>query len=366
MFTEAESIKILRHDPLERKLPRPQHTASFPSPNTQPRSSVPGDFAPTALLSSQKGMSIPEIAGAIERTADQLRAIPRRTTTKSETLTRAQLEDLVFCRVRLPFSLSGYELNSQIAAVVRTSNMEQWWRTLHRFRYRSEVAIHHAEYLAAQPHKMSPAGKWQLHDTDWDMVAFAYHYLLLQSTLPNRFRQDPECFNKDLGRELSAKRREKRSDFLSQFHPQNTHAQQGRVSIVFAQMLDDWRSFHQAHVWALILQYKVLNNLVAVAWERAPEEERASPAMRHYIDTLKFVSSQESYAALFPAEVAPRFNLLALASRFGQEPLYRPRYLDLSTADSRFCRLEFLENHPDADGDFDNFLIYWRKHGERC
>ena len=127
MFTEAESIKILRHDLSERKLPRSPLATAFQSPNIRPRSSAPGNFAPTALLSSQKGMSIPAIAGAIERTADQLRAIPRRTTTKSETLTRAQLEDLVFCRVRLPFSLSGYELNSQIAAVVRTSNMEQWW-----------------------------------------------------------------------------------------------------------------------------------------------------------------------------------------------------------------------------------------------
>ena len=366
MFTEAESIKILRHDLSERKLPRPPLATAFQSPNIRPRSSAPGNFAPTALLSSQKGMSIPAIAGAIERTADQLRAIPRRTTTKSETLTRAQLEDLVFCRVRLPFSLSGYELNSQIAAVVRTSNMEQWWRTLHRFRYRSEVAISTAERIASQIHAMSTDAAWTLHDTDWDMVAFAYHYLLLQSILPNRFHQDPKCFDKNLGRELSDKLIEKRGDFLSQFHPEKTRAQQERISIALAQMLDNWRNFYQPHVWALILQYKVLNNLIAVAWERAPEKERASPELRKYIDTLKFVASLESYADHFPAEVAPRFNLLALASQFGQEELYRTRFLDLCTADSRFYDLEFLEKHPDADGDLDKFLSYWAEHGEDC
>ena len=365
MFTESESIKILRHDISATKLSPPPSTTAFHTPNTLRHSTTSEAFTPTESLSSQEGMTVPEIATAIQRTGEQIRAIPLRPTTKSETLTRAKLDDLVFYQVRLPFSLAGYELNSHIAAVIRASNMEQWWRTLHRFRYRGQEAIAQAASVASQVHANPVNDAQTFTPTEWDMVTFSYHYLLIQSILPGRFRQDSGCFSKPNGRILSSKILAQRKEFLSQFNTEKTCSQHERVSIALAKILDNWRTLHQAHVWALILQSKVLNNLVAVAWEGAPAEERASPEMKKYIDTLQYVASLGAYAKQFPAEVAPRFNLLALASRFGQEPLYRPRYLSLCDADRTFRDLEVLRRHPDADGDLDNFLSYWEKHGEK-
>ena len=360
ILTEAESIRKLKQDRSARK-PTQTSSSKSPSQNDETQSSELLDqLRPTEILGSHQTMTVEEIAEAIGMSVRHIAEIPERAATRRETLTRPQLDDLVFFSVKLPFSIAGYELSSQIAAVVRRANMEEWWRTLRRYKYRGQVAIAHARRVANTASHMSEHDDWGMEEIDWDLMVFSYHYLLIKSLLPKRFEVEPTCFGK--GR--SDKVIEGRKEFLGSIDGRRTESEREIVSTALVKMLRNWRRYHQSHIWTRILEFKVLTNLVAVKWEKTPREERASSEMRDYLNSLEYVASLEHYSKEFPGEIAPLFNLLAIASRFGDTHLYEKRFLNLCNAGeegNRFRDLDDLQSHPDADGDMDNFLDYWRR-----
>ena len=332
-------------------------------------------------------MTVKEIAEAIGMSVRHIAEIPKKATIKSKTLTSSQLDDLVDWSLKLPFSIFGYELSSQIAAAVRRSDMEEWWRILRRYNYRSRKTIAHAKLVATKALEMNEHDDWGMEAIDWDLVVFSYHYLLINSLLSKRLedefkclteekdelerleegREEFECLEKEKKRYKAIENRVKtiegRVEFLGSIDVRRTEQERELISTALVKMLRNWREFNQTHIWTRILEFKVLTNLVAVKWEKTPREERASPKMRDYLKTLEYEASLESYSKVFPGEIAPLFNLLAIASRFGDVHLYRQRYFNLCNAGEegrRFMDLHYLEEHPDADGDMDNFISYWR------
>ena len=304
-----------------------------------------------------------EIARSIGITSKQVRNLHEDTYPKSRTVTILRLSDLVYTRVRkirFPFSMYGYEVNSRLAAGIRhydRINCKKEWLT---YTKRIGEALSHVKEIKGKIYSKEgigfkvKSGAWNLNQADWDNAAFCYHYFLILFWLALTSENENDKDRYDIKEEYD-RLKDDGDD----------------VTCFLIAMLRNWRYYsnskhHTDHnVWTYFLELKLLINRANIQWISTPGERRNCEEMHDLVAEIKYIDIHAKYSDIFPKNMIHPFNLLGIVSRLRLENYYDDFYHRLTRTQNKYMDLDELKNDPFADGDFDNFIEYWRKKNPR-
>ena len=333
---------------------------------------------PTLVADNRVNDEIGESIGINRR---QIRNLHTDTYRPNRTATMLRLNDLVYSKIKMknfPFSMYGYEVNSRLAEAIRHNDMKKCKKEWLTYTKRIKAVQANVEIIAKKVFgkgEVAPGGReaaWSLSEQDWDDVVFFYHYFTILSWLALHPRNKEIEKIWDNREEFDSLRRERGSDreLMQIIDAKREHdklKEQGEiVSKLFLAMLRNWRYYgsgcYQDHnVWTYLLELRILLNRISIKWIDTPREARGSKEVLDLIDKTRYIDIHLKYSDIFPKNMAHPFNLLGTASQLRLEDRYEDFYRRLVKTDRKFLDLERLRNDEFADGDFDNFVEYWKR-----